>query len=645
MKAPKVDINAPKVDIKMNEITSEEQNIDINAPKINLKSKGNVNKQMNAPKVEIKGNIKEPSLEVNAPKIEMRQPKVEIKPKKIEVNAPKIEMKAPKVEGNIDVNAPKIEMKQPKVEVKAPKVEMKAPKVEGKIDVNAPKLEMKQPKVEVNAPKLEMKTYKVEGKIDANAPKIEMKQPKVEVKAPKLEMKAPNIKTNENFSGEISISKPSINVPSIEAKTKIEPPKIEVPTIKPTIKETKPQKIKAEIEIPVEDDFMTSLKSKPNLSNPKHKPQDNNIYVNASKISIKQQEKIEAPRLSVSSKKKLDEDFDVIRPKPRRKPSLSIPTLRPNIDLLSNQNEQIRTNKRRLSLRNPVIKKEVAPRISVRNPNLNLSDDIDFKVYKSQIIDVPRLTMRTPSKKGPIKLFASASYNPEVNYKTKVSSGINKEYPDYIATLTDLMSEDVNAPIDLSNNYKSEKKYNKYGGIEIGKPDYHLNYENRGFEINNEGEFNTNVNSGNKINIEGGEFSENILWNNKLKGTFGGVEYKLDEEPEEYVIEKDYYGYFQPIEYNIQIPSELEEIPNSKVKIRTHNPKTKEEKESFLKRRRSKVTLPPGLDEKAIIMNYKERPRFHVTITEPIEANLPQVSFFKKDNFDLDALADYDLSK
>ena len=74
---------------------------------------------------------------------------------------------------------------------------------------------------------------------------------------------------------------------------------------------------------------------------------------------------------------------------------------------------------------------------------------------------------------------------------------------------------DVNDPIDLSDNFESEIKYNKYGGVEIGKPDYHLNYENRGFEINNEGEINNNEGD-NKINIE--EFSENIHWNNKLKG-------------------------------------------------------------------------------------------------------------------------------
>jgi len=57
---------------------------------------------------------------------------------------------------------------------------------------------------------------------------------------------------------------------------------------------------------------------------------------------------------------------------------------------------------------------------------------------------------------------------------------------------------DVNSPIDLSDNFQSEIKYNRYGGLEIGKPDYHLNYENRGFEINNEGEINNNVDGNNK---------------------------------------------------------------------------------------------------------------------------------------------------
>jgi hypothetical protein len=506
---------------------------------------------------------------------------------------------------------------------------------------------MSQPKIELKSKKIEMKAPKVEGKIDVNAPKIEMKSQKVEINAPKIEMKKPEIKIKENITGEVNASKPSISVPSIEAKAKMEPPKVEVPSLKPTVKETKTQKLKAEIEIPVEDDFITSIKTKQNLSNPKQKPQDNNIYVSAPKISIKQQEKIEAPRLSISSKKKLENEFEIERPKPRRKPSLSIPAIRPSIDIEPNKNEQIRTNKRRLSLRNPVFKREEAPRISVKNPYLNKSDDFDFKFNKSQsLIDVPRLSMRSkPSNKGPIKLFGTSSFHPEVTYGTKVSSGIDVDNLHYIATLTDLMSMDVNSPIDLSDNFQSEIKYNRYGGLEIGKPDYHLNYENRGFEINNEGEINNNVDGNNNINIEGGDYSENIHWNNKLKGSFGGIEYKLDEEPGEYVIEKDSTGYFQPLEYNISIPSELDEIPNSKIKTRVHNPKTREEKESIIKRRRSKVTLPPGLDEKAIIMNYNERPRFHITITEPVKANLPEVLFFKKINFNLDDLADYDLTK
>ena len=279
--------------------------------------------------------------------------KIEQEPKK------EIPNKDNKEEGKIDVNAPKIEMSQkPKIELKSKKLEMKAPKVEGKIDVNAPKIEMSQPKIELKSKKIDMKAPKVEGKIDVNAPKIEMKSQKVEINAPKIEMKKPEIKIKENITGEVNASKPSISIPSIEAKAKMEPPKVEVPSLKPTVKETKTQKLKAEIEIPVEDDFITSIKTKQNLSNPKQKPQDNNIYVSAPKISIKQQEKIEAPRLSISSKKKLENEFEIERPKPRRKPSLSIPAIRPSIDIEPNKNEQIRTNKRRLSLRNPVFKRE-----------------------------------------------------------------------------------------------------------------------------------------------------------------------------------------------------------------------------------------------------------------------------------------------
>ena len=254
------------------------------------------------------------------------------------------------------------------------------------------------------------------------------------------------------------------------------------------------------------------------------------------------------------------------------------------------------------------------------------------------ITEAPRISFRSKSKKGPVKIFGSSEVSYD-DYEKKLSNDINNK--DYIHTLTHLMSMDINEPIDLSNNYISEIKYNKYGGVEIGKPDYHLNYENRGFDFNtiNENEYNNSNQIDNNLNIE----NENLnkKWNDKLKGNFGGIEYKLDDEPGEYIIEKKEYGYFQPIEYNIDIPNDLESIPNSKVKNRVHNPKIKEN--NTIRRRRSKVTLPPGLSSAAVIMQYTNRPKFHETITQQSNADLPVVQSFKEEIFDLNLLADYEI--
>jgi hypothetical protein len=87
----------------------------------------------------------------------------------------------------------------------------------------------------------------------------------------------------------------------------------------------------------------------------------------------------------------------------------------------------------------------------------------------------------------------------------------------------------------------------------------------------------------------------------------------------------------------------LEEIPNSKVHKRDHK---KIELENVAVKNVVQATLPPGLSEKATIMNYRIRPRFIETITQQPKENIPIVSsYFMSDDLNLDELADYNPEK
>ena len=467
---------------------------------------------------------------------------------------------------------------------------------------------MKPPKNELNHPNINIK----EPKKELKSSKIDLNPPKVEVKVPKIEYNSP--KTNKTISKEIKLKAPKINIKSPKTENK--------------------NQINLEFPEEEEEEKFIIIPKKSKLIIPKEKKDDSELSIKAPLITLKHEIKENSPRLS-STTKPLKIKIQTPELPKQRRPSVSNPTVRSKIGFEMKKEEAPQIQfKPRLSLRNPSkikreLKLEEAPRISIRNPNMNIS---------KSITEAPRISFRSKSKKGPVKIFGSSEVSYD-DYEKKLSNDINNK--DYIHTLTHLMSMDINEPIDLSNNYISEIKYNKYGGVEIGKPDYHLNYENRGFDFNtiNENEYNNSNQIDNNLNIE----NENLnkKWNDKLKGNFGGIEYKLDDEPGEYIIEKKEYGYFQPIEYNIDIPNDLESIPNSKVKNRVHNPKIKEN--NTIRRRRSKVTLPPGLSSAAVIMQYTNRPKFHETITQQSNADLPVVQSFKEEIFDLNLLADYEI--
>ena len=104
-------------------------------------------------------------------------------------------------------------------------------------------------------------------------------------------------------------------------------------------------------------------------------------------------------------------------------------------------------------------------------------------------------------------------------------------------------------------------------------------------------------------------------------------------------VERDDFGYFKTINYNIEIPEDLESIPNSKVHKRIHK---KIELDNVAVKEVVQATLPPGLSEKATVMNYSVLPTFKFTITQMPKENIPIVKNYLMDgNFNLDELADY----
>ena len=199
------------------------------------------------------------------------------------------------------------------------------------------------------------------------------------------------------------------------------------------------------------------------------------------------------------------------------------------------------------------------------------------------------------------------------------------------------MSLNVNDEINLDDNWEREKKLNKYGGYEINIPDYHLVYENRIEE--KEGNINIEdnddiYNEGERGNIKGGRFEIND--NEDLE------DIHLDEG--EYNVEIDNMGYSKPLNFDVDIPKDLNSIQNSKVKKRIHNPKSEESFNSGSKGKNKdslRISYLPGYNDDAVDINYTNLPTFHYTINQkPIE-DIPLCYEWNDDDFDINLVADY----
>ena len=108
-------------------------------------------------------------------------------------------------------------------------------------------------------------------------------------------------------------------------------------------------------------------------------------------------------------------------------------------------------------------------------------------------------------------------------------------------------------------------------------------------------------------------------------------------------------GYSQPMNFDVEIPEDLNAIPNSKVKTRVHHPKPRvkpsinaleyDDEGNVINQVR--VTLPPSKTDEAYVMNYTNLPPFHYTITQVPKQNIPICKPWNYLEIDLNNVADY----
>ena len=441
---------------------------------------------------------------------------------------------------------------------------------------------------------------KPEAKVNIKPPTVDIKQPKVDIESPEYNLdiqgESPEIDISadpslrKGKSDKIKVNPPNIKINQPQVQKKIN---LEAPDIK--------QKKKSEI-VNIEYE-------KPSIPNFSGGIDFESPYVNIdTKESLKSKDqgkiKLEPPKAQKTKE---------------TAPSISI-------------------NKPKKPTTKEV--KVTAPRISLKAPEINKKSketSLEIERGNEKKIEVPRVKIRSSKY---------MNTSGDIENEAKLGKGIVYEGGN-ILTLTQLMSLDVNDPINLDDNWQRENKWNKYGGYEIGVPDYHLVYENRGNEGN---EDNINIEDGNieggKINVKGGNYNVNI--DGKVENIEDiGFDPNLDEG--EYNIEIDHMGYSQPMNFDVEIPEDLNLIPNSKVKKRVHNPKPKEKPsvnafeygaEGRI-RDSLRVTYPPGYDDTSIVMNYSKLPPLHYTINQQPKDNIPLCKQWNMDDFDINLVADY----
>jgi len=281
-------------------------------------------------------------------------------------------------------------------------------KPEAKVNVNPPKIQLPKKKVEVTQPE-------IKGNLDivGDVPEIEKKID-------------PSLKQGGKGSGNINIEAPKIEIKTEPPKVKVETPKIKIPEAKAEIK-TEPQKIKVpELKPNKKTDIINLEYEKPSIPNFSGGQDFVSPYA-----EIEKKDSLKKGKVSLTNPKE--------ETSPRSKPESRISLVKPKEKDSSNI-------------------KQTAPRISLK-PNKNSGntslENNSGDMGKTRNIQVPRLTKRME------KSFSNSSdldYDGDVN-NLKLSKGINVDGSGLL-TLTQLMSLDVNDPINLDGNWIREKKVN-----------------------------------------------------------------------------------------------------------------------------------------------------------------------------------------
>ena len=679
VKPAKVEVNPPKVDIPQ-----------INAPKVEVKP---AKVEVNAPKVDVpqinaKVDVKPP--QINAPKVEVKPakvevnvPKVEVKPAKVDVNPPKVDV--PQINAKVDVkppqiNAPKVEVKPAKVEVNVPKVEVKpakvdvnppkvdVPQINAKVDVkppqiNAPKVEVKPAKVEVNAPKVEVKPAKV----DVNPPKVDVPQinAKVDVKTPKVEVNAPKVEIPKVEEPKLKTSNIEINVPIIkvdEPKLNIRSNKRSLPGINNDDIDIKVPNVNGNIEINtpnIEADVNKYKANKPSvikndivIDSPEVDTNvdiDGNLTLQPSKVNYRK------PKAKITLDN--EENYNVNIPKVE---ILKIEKKKENIQPIKLvESSDINIPKVTLSPKN--------------NEEKMLKAKFDFDGRKT--VDIPKVNI-TSSRVNTEPIYDKLNDNNEMKFKSKAKNPMKLKKPgtnivytnednedfseEFVTigrpfTLTQLMTVDVDAKnkIDLDENYYHTTKWNKNGGIKYNNykledgeseltPEGEANIKLTDYELTKDLLINGNIDLGESTEKKPDDITKikalksfNISYdkdfnvddiNNQLGGN-NEYEFKYDSEP---------------AEVNIEIPSDLSQIPNSKYYAAEREKLKKIPKKT---KKKNKLLLPPGQSMEATIGLYNIRKLLKEYITEDFKNPFPIVEEIKKSDVDLDKICDYKNNK
>uniref|UniRef100_A0A4W5LQK6 AHNAK nucleoprotein n=1 Tax=Hucho hucho TaxID=62062 RepID=A0A4W5LQK6_9TELE len=227
LKAPKVDIKGPNVDI--------EGSGGFKMPKMNMPSFGFKGHKVEGPDIDL--NLPKSDIDIKGPNVDIKGPELDIEGPDGKIRGPQFKM--PSMSGpNISMPDVDFNLKGPKMkgdfdmsgDLKAPKVDIEGPEVEGSGGFKMPK--MKMPSFGFRGPKLEGPD------VDLNLPKadIDIKGPSVDISRTDLDIKGPDAKLSggslDMGSSSFSIEKPEIKFPKFKGPTfGIKSPEVEGPEL------------------------------------------------------------------------------------------------------------------------------------------------------------------------------------------------------------------------------------------------------------------------------------------------------------------------------------------------------------------------------------------------------------------------------